>query len=132
MGRTSAIARLLMQRMQERERIAMKKWRQGWAGRCRGGRPPKERRCTKRIGSRLCWNWREEGCDRCWRHRRGETTVRAQKTPRRKDRDAGGQPKKTVVGGEENSVKNSVPGEKNPVENPVGDPDRMKQKSAGA
>lgn len=42
-----------------------------WIGRERGGRPPRERRCTKRLGSRLCWNWRIPGADRCWRHPRG-------------------------------------------------------------
>jgi hypothetical protein len=35
-----------------------------------GGRPPKPRRCTKRLGSRFCWGWRESGTDRCDRHRR--------------------------------------------------------------
>jgi hypothetical protein len=33
-----------------------------------GGRPPKARRCSKRLGSRLCWNWRVPGADRCYRH----------------------------------------------------------------
>ena len=37
-------------------------------GREKGGRPPRERRCTKRLGSRLCWGWRRPGSDRCWRH----------------------------------------------------------------
>jgi hypothetical protein len=35
-----------------------------------GGRARKARRCTKRLGSRLCWNWRAPGIDRCVRHRR--------------------------------------------------------------
>ena len=35
-----------------------------------GGRPPKARRCRKRVGSRFCWGWREFGHDRCYRHRR--------------------------------------------------------------
>jgi hypothetical protein len=35
-----------------------------------GGRPPKARRCTKRLGSRRCWNWRTPGTDRCYRHGR--------------------------------------------------------------
>jgi hypothetical protein len=35
-----------------------------------GGRPPKPRRCRKRLGSRFCWNWRTPGTDRCYRHRR--------------------------------------------------------------
>ena len=26
-----------------------------------GGRPPKARRCTKRLRSRFCWNWRAPG-----------------------------------------------------------------------
>jgi hypothetical protein len=37
-----------------------------------GGRPPKARRCTKRLGSRLCWNWRMPGSSRCYRHQEGE------------------------------------------------------------
>ncbi len=36
----------------------------------KGGRPPRARRCTKRLGSRFCWNWREPETDRCWRHAR--------------------------------------------------------------
>jgi hypothetical protein len=35
-----------------------------------GGRARKARRCTKRLGTRLCWNWRVLGTDRCYRHRR--------------------------------------------------------------
>jgi hypothetical protein len=35
-----------------------------------GGRPPKLRRCRKRLGSRFCWGWRAPGADRCYRHRR--------------------------------------------------------------
>ena len=35
-----------------------------------GGRPPKTRRCTKRLGTRYCWNWRAPGTDRCLRHGR--------------------------------------------------------------
>jgi hypothetical protein len=35
-----------------------------------GGRPPQARRCTKRLGSRRCWNWRASGTDRCYRHGR--------------------------------------------------------------
>jgi hypothetical protein len=35
-----------------------------------GGRARKARRCTKRLGSRLCWNWRAPGTDRCVRHGR--------------------------------------------------------------
>jgi hypothetical protein len=38
------------------------------AGIEQGGRPPKARRCRKRLGSRLCWNWRAPGVDRCHRH----------------------------------------------------------------
>lgn len=41
------------------------------AGIREGGRPPKARRCTKRLGSRHCWNWRVAGTDRCHRHGRG-------------------------------------------------------------
>jgi len=37
-----------------------------------GGRPPKARRCRKRLGSRLCWNWRAPGTDRCSQHRRAQ------------------------------------------------------------
>jgi hypothetical protein len=42
------------------------------AGMHEGGRPPRTRRCTKRLGSRRCWGWREADSDRCYRHRRGE------------------------------------------------------------
>jgi hypothetical protein len=35
-----------------------------------GGRPPKLRRCRKRLGSRFCCGWRAPGTDRCSRHRR--------------------------------------------------------------
>ena len=45
-----------------------------WLCRCwgmtLGGRPPKGRRCTKRLGSRFCWGWRVAGTDRCGRHPR--------------------------------------------------------------
>jgi hypothetical protein len=34
-----------------------------------GGRPPKARRCRKRLGTCYCWNWREAGTDRCVWHR---------------------------------------------------------------
>jgi hypothetical protein len=34
-----------------------------------GGRP-KARRCTKRLGTRYCWNWQVLGTDRCARHGR--------------------------------------------------------------
>jgi len=37
-------------------------------GRELGGRPPQARRCTKRLGTRLCWNWRVNGTTRCHRH----------------------------------------------------------------
>jgi hypothetical protein len=37
-------------------------------GRLLGGRPRTVDRCTKRLGTRLCWNWRVEGTTRCWRH----------------------------------------------------------------
>jgi hypothetical protein len=33
-----------------------------------GGRPANARRCTKRLGTRYCWNWRAPGTDRCYRH----------------------------------------------------------------
>jgi hypothetical protein len=49
-------------------------------GRELGGRPPPERRCTKRLGSKLCWNWRDVGLDRCRRHPRA---VRSGATRRR-------------------------------------------------
>ncbi len=39
-------------------------------GRELGGRPPKARRCTKRLGTRYCWNWRVKGTTRCHRHPR--------------------------------------------------------------
>lgn len=42
----------------------------GKEGREKGGRPPAERRCTKRLGSRLCWNWRTADGDRCHLHPR--------------------------------------------------------------
>lgn len=35
-----------------------------------GGRPPAELRCTKRLGTRLCWGWRAPGSDRCRLHPR--------------------------------------------------------------
>jgi hypothetical protein len=35
-----------------------------------GGRARKARRCTKRLGTTLCWNWRVGGTDRCHRHGR--------------------------------------------------------------
>jgi hypothetical protein len=37
-------------------------------GRTLGGRPRKARRCTKRLGTRYCWNWRVGGTTRCHRH----------------------------------------------------------------
>jgi hypothetical protein len=40
------------------------------AGILKGGRPSAARRCTKRLGSRFCWNWRAPGTDRCSRHGR--------------------------------------------------------------
>jgi hypothetical protein len=40
------------------------------AGIQQGGRPPRARRCRKRLGSRFCWNWRMPGTDRCPRHGR--------------------------------------------------------------
>jgi hypothetical protein len=43
-----------------------------YAGIRLGGRPPRARRCTKRLGSRLCWGWREAGLDRCMKHRRAQ------------------------------------------------------------
>ncbi len=39
-------------------------------GRTLGGRPPQERRCTKRLGRRYCWNWQVSGTDRCHKHPR--------------------------------------------------------------
>jgi hypothetical protein len=47
-------------------------WFRCWlAGGLEGGRPKDvSHRCTKRLGSRLCWNWRAAGSDRCWRHQR--------------------------------------------------------------
>jgi hypothetical protein len=46
---------------------------QQW-GRELGGRPPKARRCTKRLGTRYCWNWRVKGTARCHRHQQeGDT-----------------------------------------------------------
>ena len=37
-----------------------------------GGRARKARRCTKRLGTKLCWNWRVGGTHRCHRHGRRE------------------------------------------------------------
>ena len=37
-------------------------------GRALGGRPPRARRCTKRLGTRYCWNWHALGTTRCHRH----------------------------------------------------------------
>jgi len=45
------------------------------AGHKLGGRPPKARRCTKRLGTRLCWNWRADGTDRCRLHQRAVCQV---------------------------------------------------------
>ena len=47
-----------------------------------GGRPPKARRCTKRLGSRRCWNWRSTGTDRC--HRHGRQPVKTRNAPAEK------------------------------------------------
>jgi hypothetical protein len=41
-----------------------------YAGIRLGGRARKGRRCTKRLGTRVCHNWRAPGTDRCYRHRR--------------------------------------------------------------
>ena len=68
MGRTSAIARLMMEQRLELERLQAKRYKEASAGRWLGGRPPKSRRCTKRLGTRLCWNWRESEMDRCRLH----------------------------------------------------------------
>jgi len=38
-----------------------------YAGIKLGVRPPMDRRCRKRLGSRYCWNWRIVG-DRCQKH----------------------------------------------------------------
>lgn len=46
-------------------------------GRDKGGRPPAARRCTRRVGSRFCWNWSLRGTDRCWRHERSVKRVHA-------------------------------------------------------
>ena len=92
------MARRRRQRLRERRErdpddVALRRWieqrrrylrRHPWADRpwvilqwfCRcwgmtlGGRPPKARRCTKRLGSRFCWGWRVAGTDRCARHPR--------------------------------------------------------------
>jgi hypothetical protein len=53
----------------------------GMKGRELGGRPPADRRCTKRLGSRLCWNWREGKTDRCLLHRTCKNLVKPRKTP---------------------------------------------------
>ena len=37
-----------------------------------GGRARKARRCTKRLGTKLCWNWGVGGTHRCHRHGRRE------------------------------------------------------------
>lgn len=37
-------------------------------GLLRGGRARGQRRCTKRLGSRLCGNWRVKGTTRCHLH----------------------------------------------------------------
>lgn len=47
------------------------KWLCAMKGRELGGRPARERRCTKRLGSRRCWGWRAPGSDRCYLHPRG-------------------------------------------------------------
>jgi hypothetical protein len=38
-----------------------------WEG-FKGGRPPAARRCQRRLHTRYCWNWRQPGSTRCWRH----------------------------------------------------------------
>jgi hypothetical protein len=50
------------------------KWQCRVWGMTLGGRPPKARRCRKRLGSRFCWGWRVPGTDRCRRHPRPHTT----------------------------------------------------------
>ena len=40
-----------------------------------GGRARKGRRCTKRLSSRICRNWRVPGTDRCWRHARATRAI---------------------------------------------------------
>jgi hypothetical protein len=48
-----------------------------------GGRPKRTGyRCTKRLGSRFCWNWRAVGSDRCWRHKRARCQVSDHEPPR--------------------------------------------------
>jgi hypothetical protein len=39
-----------------------------WAGWTLGGRAKGSRRCTKRLGTRVCHNWRIPGTTRCYRH----------------------------------------------------------------
>jgi hypothetical protein len=63
------------QRYQQRHPFSGRPWgllymHCAWIGREQGGRPPQARRCTKRLGSRFCWNWRAPGTDRCYRHGR--------------------------------------------------------------
>jgi hypothetical protein len=46
----------------------LREWCARW-GREFGGRPyTKAYRCTKRLGTRYCWNWRVQGTTRCHRH----------------------------------------------------------------
>jgi hypothetical protein len=63
------------QRYQQRHPFSGRPWgllymHCAWIGREQGGRPPRARRCTKRLGTRMCWNWQAMGTDRCSRHRR--------------------------------------------------------------
>jgi hypothetical protein len=47
-----------------------KEWYIKHLGRTLGGKPSRHRRCTKRLGTRQCWNWRTSHSDRCHRHSR--------------------------------------------------------------
>lgn len=64
----AALIRKFLRGLRRRERIRAKRAR---GGRRYGGRPPRRRRCSKRLGSRFCWNWSAAGTDRCRLHPRG-------------------------------------------------------------
>ncbi len=64
----ATVADMLRNRQREEQEAQLRlRWK--LAG-YQGAHPPKERRCTKRLGSRFCWNWREASSDRCWVHPR--------------------------------------------------------------
>lgn len=78
--------RNLRRRRYPNRRVETVQWWCGHVGRKLGGRPPKYRRCTKRLGTRFCWNWRVDGTDRCRLHPRGRGTRQTQRRKPRSER----------------------------------------------